>query len=146
MVENTNMKSLSITHLRYRVPWDLLSGTFSKGTVKVAGDAMHIMGSFLGQGGSTGLEDAVVLSRTMAQFGSTSVESGSKVTTQGVEKAFNQFVKQRRMRVLRLSLQTYLIGMLWGTSSLLKKILYYMLLILLFHNQNSHTNYDCGCL
>ncbi|KAF5817479.1 putative zeaxanthin epoxidase [Helianthus annuus] len=146
MIENTNMKSLSITHLRHRAPWDLLSGTFSKGTVMVAGDAMHIMGPFLGQGGSAGLEDAVVLARTMAQLGSTSVGSGSKLTTQGVEKAFNQFVKQRRMRVLRLSLQTYLIGMLWGTSSLLKKILYYMLLSLLFHNQNSHTNYDCGCL
>ncbi|MFS7910469.1 putative FAD-binding domain, FAD/NAD(P)-binding domain superfamily [Helianthus anomalus] len=146
MIENTNMKSLSITHLRYRAPWDLLSGTFSKGTVTVAGDAMHIMGPFLGQGGSAGLEDAVVLARIMAQLGSTSVGSGSKVTTPGVEKAFNQFVKQRRMRVLRLSLQTYLIGMLWSTSSLLKKILYYMLFSLLFHNQNSHTNYDCGFL
>ncbi|KAM0034979.1 putative FAD-binding domain, FAD/NAD(P)-binding domain superfamily [Helianthus debilis subsp. tardiflorus] len=146
MIENTNMKSLSITHLRYCAPWDLLSGTFSKGTVMVAVDALHIMGPFLGQGGSAGLEDAVVLARIMAQLGSTSVGSGSKVTTTGVEKAYNQFVKQRRIRVLRLSLQTYLIGKLWGTSSHLKKILYYMLLSLLFHNQNSHTNYDCGCL
>ncbi|XP_076934097.1 monooxygenase 1-like [Bidens hawaiensis] len=146
MIENTEMKSLSVTHMRYRVPWDLFMGTFCRGTVTVAGDAMHIMGPFLGQGGSAGLEDAVVLARTMSQLGSDNGESKSKVMTHGVEEAFNQFVKQRRMRVVRLSLQTYIIGMLWGTSSILKKIMYIMLLILLFPYQHSHTDYDCGYL
>ncbi|KAJ0785601.1 putative FAD-binding domain, FAD/NAD(P)-binding domain superfamily [Helianthus annuus] len=146
MIENTDMKSLSITHMRYRAPWDLLTGSFCKGTVTVAGDAMHVMGPFLGQGGSAGLEDSVVLARTMAQLGLNGFESGSKLTVHGVEEAFNRFVKQRRMRVARLSLQTYLTGMLWGTSSFLKKIMYILLLILLFHNQNGHTDYDCGDL
>ncbi|XP_076917303.1 monooxygenase 1-like [Bidens hawaiensis] len=146
MIEETEMKSLSVTHMRYRAPWDLLMGTFCKGTVTVAGDAMHIMGPFLGQGGSAGLEDVVVLARTMSQLGLNNGESRSKVMTHGVEEAFNRFVKQRRMRVVRLSLQTYIIGMLWGTSSILKKILYIMLLILLFPYQHSHTDYDCGYL
>ncbi|KAJ0603905.1 putative zeaxanthin epoxidase [Helianthus annuus] len=146
MIENTDMKSLSITHMRYRAPWDLLTGSFCKGTVTVAGDAMHVMGPFLGQGGSAGLEDSVVLARTMAQLGLNGFESVSKLTVHGVEEAFNRFVKQRRMRVARLSLQTYLTGMLWGTSSFLKKIMYIVLLILLFHNQNGHTDYDCGDL
>ncbi|KAL9993760.1 putative FAD-binding domain, FAD/NAD(P)-binding domain superfamily [Helianthus debilis subsp. tardiflorus] len=141
MIENTDMKSLSITHLRYRAPWELLTSTFCKGSVLVAGDAMHVMGPFIGQGGSAGLEDAVVLARTMAQLG---LKSGSMITVHGVEQVYNQFVKQRRMRVVRLSLQTYLTGMLWTTSSLLRKIICIMLLFVLFHNQTSHTKYDCG--
>ncbi|KAJ0614257.1 hypothetical protein HanIR_Chr02g0060361 [Helianthus annuus] len=72
------------------------------------------------------------------------IESGSKVMVHGVEKAYNQFVKQRRMRVVRLSLQTYLTGMLWTTTSLLRKIIYIMSLFVLFHNRTSHTKYDCG--
>ncbi|KAI7736365.1 hypothetical protein M8C21_014197, partial [Ambrosia artemisiifolia] len=68
------------------------------GTVTVAGDAMHVMGPFLGQGGSAGLEDAVVLARTMAQLDLNSVASGSKVKVHEVEEAFNLYVKQRRMR------------------------------------------------
>ncbi|KAI3763057.1 hypothetical protein L1987_53507 [Smallanthus sonchifolius] len=146
MIENTDMNSLSFTRLRYRAPWQLLTGTFYKGTVVVAGDAMHVMGPFLGQGGSAGLEDAVVLARTMAQLGLSNGKGGSKLTVHGVEEAFDRFVKQRRMRVVRLSLQTYLIGMLLSTTSFLKKIMYIMLLILLFHNKNSHLDYDCGDL
>ncbi|KAI3763058.1 hypothetical protein L1987_53508 [Smallanthus sonchifolius] len=136
MIKNTDIQSLSLTHLRYRAPWDLLTGTFRKGTVTVAGDAMHVMGPFLGQGGSAGLEDAVVLARIMAISG----------LNNAVEEAFDLFIKQRRMRVVRLSLQTYLTGMLLSTSSRLKKIIYIMLLILLFHNRNSHLDYDCGDL
>ncbi|KAJ0785606.1 putative FAD-binding domain, FAD/NAD(P)-binding domain superfamily [Helianthus annuus] len=146
MIENTDMESLSFTHLRYRAPQDLLTGTFCKGTVTVAGDAMHVMGPFLGQGGSAALEDAVVLARTMAQLGLNNVGSGSKVTIHGVEKAFNQFVKQRRMRIVWLSLQTYLTGMLSGTSLGPKKILYILLLKVIFRNPNGHIDYDCGDL
>ncbi|GKB69502.1 aromatic-ring hydroxylase-like protein [Tanacetum coccineum] len=100
MIEKENVESLSFSRLRYRTPWDFLTGTFCKGTVIVAGDAMHVMGPFLGQGGSAGLEDAVVLARNMAQLGFNRVESGRKITIQGVEEAFKRFVKERRMRVV----------------------------------------------
>ncbi|KAL9997890.1 putative FAD-binding domain, FAD/NAD(P)-binding domain superfamily [Helianthus debilis subsp. tardiflorus] len=146
MAQNADMNSLSFTHLRYRDPWDLLTGTFFKGTVMVVGDAMHVMGPFLGQGGSAALEDAVVLARNMAQLGLNHAESGSKIIVHRVGKAFDQFVRQRRIRVVRLSLQAYLIGMLSVSSSPLKRILWIMLLFLLFPNQNSHMDYDCGDL
>ncbi|XP_024972630.1 monooxygenase 1-like [Cynara cardunculus var. scolymus] len=146
MIEITDVKTLSFSHLRYRAPWDLLMGTFCKGTVTIAGDAMHVMGPFLGQGGSAGLEDAIVLARNLAQMGSIHVESRRKVTVQGVEEAFNLYVKQRKMRVIRLSLQTYLTGMLLGASSHLKKLLCIVLLFLLFRNPSGHIDYDCGCL
>ncbi|KAK9050114.1 hypothetical protein SSX86_030917 [Deinandra increscens subsp. villosa] len=145
MIENADVKSLSLTNLRYRAPWELLTSTFCKGTVMVAGDAMHVMGPFLAQGGSAGLEDAVVLARIMAQQG-LNPESGNKMTVQGVQEAFYRFVKERRMRVVRLSFQTYLTGMIVSASSRIKKIIYIILLILLFHNQSGHIDYDCGDL
>ncbi|KAM0030752.1 putative FAD-binding domain, FAD/NAD(P)-binding domain superfamily [Helianthus debilis subsp. tardiflorus] len=146
MIVNADMKSLSITHLRYRAPWDLLTNSFCKGTVMVSGDAMHIMGPFLAQGGAAGIEDAVVLARAISQLDLNSVESGSMIMARKLEKAFNQFVKQRRMRVVRLSLQSYIIGMLSGAPSLLKKIMCIMLLVVLFPNPYNHVDYDCGDL
>nr|GEV08713.1 aromatic-ring hydroxylase-like protein [Tanacetum cinerariifolium] len=146
MIEKADVESLSFSRLRYRTPWDLLTGTFCKGAVIVAGDAMHVMGPFLGQGGSAGLEDAVVLARNMAQLGFNRVESGRKITIQGVEEAFNRFVKERRMRVVRLSLQTYLTGMLLGASSWVKKVICIVLLSVLFSNSSGHIDYDCGDL
>ncbi|XP_076918676.1 monooxygenase 1-like [Bidens hawaiensis] len=105
MIKTTDTNSLSLKQLRYRAPWDLLMGTFSRGTVIVAGDAMHVMGPFLGQGGSASLEDAIVLARNMAQImGLNHVRKD--------EEAFYRFVRQRRIRVVRLSLQAYLIGMI----------------------------------
>ncbi|KAM0001362.1 putative FAD-binding domain, FAD/NAD(P)-binding domain superfamily [Helianthus debilis subsp. tardiflorus] len=146
LIENTDMKSLSITHMRYRAPWELLTGSFCKGTVMVSGDAMHVMGPFLAQGGAACIEDAVVLARIMAQLDLNSVETGSKVMAHKVEESFNRFVKQRRMRVVRLSLQTYIIGMLSATPSFIKKVIYFMLLVVLFPNAYNHVKYDCGDL
>ncbi|GKC23155.1 aromatic-ring hydroxylase-like protein [Tanacetum coccineum] len=119
------------TQTRYRSPWDLPTGTFYKGRVMVAGDAMHVMGTFMGQGGSTGLEEAVVLARNMSQFGFNRTERGRRLMVHGVEEAFNLFVKQRRMRVVQLSLQIYLTGMLLGASSRLKKVISYYCLFFL---------------
>ncbi|KAK9069943.1 hypothetical protein SSX86_010341 [Deinandra increscens subsp. villosa] len=137
MAEKADLNSVSITHLRYRAQWDLLMGTFSSGTVTVAGDAMHVMGPFLGQGASAALEDAVVLARNMGQMGLTRVEIG---------KALDRFVRERKMRVARLSLQAYLTGMMLGGSSRVEKVMWFVLLSVLFPNPKSHMDYDCGDL
>ncbi|KAL8150936.1 hypothetical protein V2J09_020744 [Rumex salicifolius] len=59
--EKRDLISLSLTHLWYRAPWDVLLDKFRRGTVTVAGDSMHVMSPFLGQGRSAGLEDSQML-------------------------------------------------------------------------------------
>ncbi|KAI8003341.1 Monooxygenase 1 [Camellia lanceoleosa] len=148
MIEDSDVESLSLTRLRYRAPWDLLLGKFRKGTVTVAGDAMHVMGPFLGQGGSAGLEDAIVLTRCLYQKLSEvdQIQSRSQMMMHKVGEAMDQYVKERRMRVVRLSMQTYLIGLLVGPSSMLVKLASIVLMVIFFRNQNDHSRYDCGLL
>ncbi|CAL5413828.1 unnamed protein product [Camellia sinensis] len=148
MIEDSDVESLSLTRLRYRAPWDLLLGNFRKGTVTVAGDAMHVMGPFLGQGGSAGLEDAIVLARCLYQKLSEvdQIQSRSQMMMHKVGEAMDQYVKERRMRVVRLSMQTYLTGLLVGPSSMLVKLASIVLMVIFFRNQNDHTRYDCGLL
>ncbi|CAL5413825.1 unnamed protein product [Camellia sinensis] len=66
MIQICDVDSLNFNGTRYRAPWELLNARFRKGTVTVAGDAMHVMGPFLGQGGLIALEDAIVLARCLA--------------------------------------------------------------------------------
>ncbi|XP_058194500.1 monooxygenase 1-like isoform X2 [Rhododendron vialii] len=154
IIKDSELESLSLTHLRYRAPWDLVLGKFRKGTVTVAGDAMHVMGPFLGQGGSAGLEDAIVLARCLSQKFAKTVDNPftieSKTMTRmmmhGVGKAMDQYLKERRMRVVLLSTQTYLIGSLVKPSSLLVKFACIIVMVLLFSNPTNHTRYDCGLL
>lgn len=142
MVRNSDLDSLCSTRLRYRAPWDLLFGSFRKGTVTVAGDAMHVMGPFLGQGGSAGLEDAIVLARSLAKKMS-SDPSDPTIYVQALE----QYVKERRMRIFRLSTQTYLTGLLITEStSLLVKFACIVLMVILFRDASAQTKYDCGTL
>ncbi|CAL5416721.1 unnamed protein product [Camellia sinensis] len=148
MIEDSDVESLSLTRLRYRAPWDLLLGKFRKGTVTVAGDAMHAMGPFLGQGGSAGLEDAIVLARCLCQKLSEvdQIQSRSQMMMHKVGEAMDQYVKERRMRVVRLSMQTYLTGLLVGPSSMLVKLASIVLMVIFFRKQNDHSRYDCGPL
>ncbi|KAE8693508.1 hypothetical protein F3Y22_tig00110809pilonHSYRG00041 [Hibiscus syriacus] len=63
-----------------------------------------------------------------------------------MEEAMDRYVKERRMRVFWLSLQTYLVGLTLDNTSKMKKVLGIAGLILLFRDQQSHTDYDCGRL
>lgn len=107
MVKNSDLESLSIARLRYCAPWDVLRGSFRKGTVAVVGDAMHVMGPFLGQGGSAAIEDAIVLA--MARCFARKMHGG-QVIEHEVGEVVDEYVKERRMRLVWLSTQTYLIG------------------------------------
>uniref|UniRef100_A0A7N0U402 FAD-binding domain-containing protein n=1 Tax=Kalanchoe fedtschenkoi TaxID=63787 RepID=A0A7N0U402_KALFE len=146
MVANCDQESLSLTRLRYRAPWDIRMGNFREGTVTVAGDAMHVMGPFLGQGGSAALEDAVVLARCLSRkMNEVPFSGGRTAMAAEVGEALDEFVEERRMRVVWLSTQSFLSGsMLARDTSFMLKPLCLLLLRLLFRDSAGHTRYDCG--
>ncbi|XP_058089975.1 monooxygenase 1-like isoform X2 [Magnolia sinica] len=148
MVEKSDDSALTFTKISYRAPWDLLLGNFRRGTATVAGDAMHVMGPFLGQGGAAGLEDAIVLARCLAKelcMRPNGDYDGRQLVNK-VGKALDEYVEERRMRVARLSLQTYLTGILVATSSMFVTRLIFLVLRILFRGSFSHAQYDCGRL
>ncbi|XP_031282175.1 monooxygenase 1-like [Pistacia vera] len=146
VVQNCDLSTLTFSHLHYRAPWDILLGQFRKGTVTVAGDSMHVMTPSIGQGGSTGIEDAVVLARCMARkFHANNdhkIFKGQKI----IEEAMDEYVNSRRMRLVQLSTQSLLVGSLLDSSSLLVKLIILVLLGALFRDKFAHARYNCGCL
>ena len=148
MVKHSDRDSLSISRMKYQAPWDILLGSFRKGTVTVAGDAMHVMGPFLGQGGSVALEDAIILARCLAQkrHEIDIKTNGSQVIAYKVGEALDQYVKERRMRLVQLSTQTYLTGILIKNPPLLVRFVCNILMKVLFSDSTAHSQYDCGRL
>lgn len=149
MISKSDTESLSNTRLRYRSPWDILVGNFRKGSVTVAGDAMHTMGPFLGQGGSAGIEDSIVIAKCLAQKLAENYDKKSRARhtmMMKVEEALDKYVKERRMRLVLLSTQTYLAGLLQQDSGLIVKFVCIILMTALFSDMTRHTRYDCGCL
>ncbi|XP_043712224.1 monooxygenase 1-like isoform X2 [Telopea speciosissima] len=152
MINNSELGSLTLHRMRFHTPWDLLIGNFRKGKVTVAGDAMHVMIPLLGQSASLGLEDSIVLARCLDQEIyklAGPEESRRKQVMQenkNVEAAFDRYVKERRMRLLKISTQSYLTGLLQMTSSSMVKIGLLLLLLILFGKSISHAKYDCGRL
>ncbi|XP_074355719.1 monooxygenase 2-like [Apium graveolens] len=82
--------------LKLRVPWNVIFGKLSKGTITVAGDAMHPMTPELGQGGCCALEDAIILGRCI---GNTYLKNGQQLMLSEVSYAIDDYVKARRWRV-----------------------------------------------
>ncbi|KFK23454.1 hypothetical protein AALP_AAs48803U000100, partial [Arabis alpina] len=148
MVKICDIESLTMTHLRYRSPLEIMFGKFRRGTVTVAGDAMHVMGPFLGQGGSAALEDAVVLARCLARKIDPDHKDMLKdCSMKNIEEGIDEYVEERRMRLVGLSTQTYLTGRLLQTSSGVARLMFIVLLVILFGRaQIRHTKYDCGRL
>lgn len=114
---------------------------------------MHVMGPFLGQGGSGALKDAVVLARCLAPqlCSNSSLEGdcdGNGMMQRRVEAALDKFVHLRRMRLVWLSARTHVIGLLSEPSLpfLVRFVCVAFIIILFRHHPLAHTLYDCGCL
>jgi 2-polyprenyl-6-methoxyphenol hydroxylase-like FAD-dependent oxidoreductase len=136
MVRNSDPESLNVVNsIRYRPPWQVAFGTFHKGVVTVAGDAMHAMGPSIGQGGSLALEDAVVLARSL-----------SRAASGDYSVAIQEYVRERRPRVALLSLESFVMGTLLSARSLVTKLACVAVLALLGTRSLRHANYDCSRL
>ncbi|KAJ4790428.1 3-hydroxybenzoate 6-hydroxylase 1 [Rhynchospora pubera] len=147
-VTNCDMETLSMRQASYRSPWALLNQNFRKGTMTVAGDSMHVMGPFIGQGGSAALEDAIVLTRCLSNAIKTPADASSdKNWTERVEDAIDLYIKERRPRLMRLAIQSYLVGTLLSTKSWVGKLVVIFLLSVFFGGNNlNHALFDCGTI
>ncbi|KAF0936084.1 hypothetical protein E2562_038618 [Oryza meyeriana var. granulata] len=145
----------TMTKVWYRPPWQVALGGFQRrggAAVTVAGDAMHVMGPFIGQGGSAALEDAVVLARSLSLPSRTTdtvvPNSAGGVELQAGEMggAIGRYVRERRLRVLRLSLESFTMGTLLRTKSAMGKLVCAVVMALLGTRSRRHADYDCGSL
>lgn len=111
----------------------------------VAGDAMHVMGPYMGQGAASALEDGVVLARCLAQ-GMRDANGGNWQLQAKVGKALDKYVRERRMRVIRLSMQTFLRQSMQLPLPLPVKLVILVMLVVIFGKPLNHSQYDCGQL
>jgi 2-polyprenyl-6-methoxyphenol hydroxylase-like FAD-dependent oxidoreductase len=112
---------------------------------------MHAMGSYIGQGGSAALEDALVLARSLARARAAAAAGGRDDGDEepfllGAATAIGEYVRERRLRVARLSLEAFVMGELLRANSMATKLACMAILALLGTKALGHTNYDCGRL
>ncbi|XP_020518965.1 zeaxanthin epoxidase, chloroplastic isoform X1 [Amborella trichopoda] len=146
MVKSCDQSCLSLTQYRPRPPWELLVRTLHKHSVTLAGDAMHAMGPYTGQGCAVGLEDSVVLGRCLGLAMRGCHEESEDQTRVRISMALERYVKERKMRVIRMASQTYLVGLLAKPSFPPLKLVVLVVLLLFFGGLQGGTQYDCGTL
>ncbi|KAM6589074.1 hypothetical protein CsatA_011679 [Cannabis sativa] len=104
IIDQTPDDTIIRTPLVDRWLWPTISPQASSGGVVLVGDAWHPMTPNLGQGACCALEDAVVLSRKLAN----AIKSGS---TQSVENALSSYGNERWPRVFPLTIRANLVGL-----------------------------------
>ncbi|KAL5845595.1 hypothetical protein ACOSQ3_009119 [Xanthoceras sorbifolium] len=90
------------------------------------------------------MEDAVVLARCLARKMQANVNMYHEMKE--VEEGIDKYVKERRMRLVQLSTQTYLLGSLVDNWSSIVRFMIILLLALLFRNPFGHNRYNVGRL
>ncbi|PIA28360.1 hypothetical protein AQUCO_07100026v1 [Aquilegia coerulea] len=139
VVRHSDLATLILAPLKFRVPWDLFLSDVYKDGITVAGDAMHPMTPDLGQGGCSSLEDAIVLAR---HIGNSFALTG-KIDSSALEG----YAKERRGRAAMLITMSYLSSWVQqGGSGWLQflrgKVLYKFFLLLVY----KIVHYNCGKL
>lgn len=109
-VERTEPSAIVSSPLRFRWPCDLLWGGVCRGSVCVAGDALHAMTPDLGQGGCAALEDGVTLARCLG--GALRGKPGAAAADERrrIEAALEEYAKERKWRSIDLICTAYAIG------------------------------------
>ncbi|KAJ0973306.1 hypothetical protein J5N97_021265 [Dioscorea zingiberensis] len=139
VVKRSELSSLTLAPLLFRVPWDVAFGPSRRGCVTVTGDAFHPMTPDIAQGGCAALEDAVVLARNIA--------NKRHNVAEGIEK----YVKERRWRAARLVAFSYIAGVLghWHTGGVFGGVMEWFRVYIFnwfLHSKYGSLNYDCGTL
>lgn len=140
------------TKVWYRPPWQVALAAFfqlrRRAAVTVAGDAIYVMGPFIGQGGSSALEDAVVLARSLssAAAGDGRAPRRQQLRDDAVGAAIDEYVAERRRRATTLCLHSFAIGTLLTTRWLAVKLACVAVLALLGGDSRRDADYDCGRL
>ncbi|KAK3428014.1 hypothetical protein EUGRSUZ_F04127 [Eucalyptus grandis] len=144
MIKNSDQSLSSCLRLRYRALWDLMLGSFRKGTITVAGDALDAMSPFIGQGDSISQEDAIVMARCLAQkileFDRKTLFE--KCTMDKCEDVHNQYAKERRMRLIKLSTQSFLMNKMFETLSMVVKLFCIVFMASFFRDSAGHSQFD----
>ncbi|KAK1652861.1 hypothetical protein QYE76_070666 [Lolium multiflorum] len=139
-VERSEMNDVLVAPVRYRPPLSLLSASISKGSVCVAGDALHPTTPDLAQGACVALEDAVVLARCL---GDAIVGDG----TETVEAALRRYAGIRRWRSAQVIAASYVVGLVQqGDRAVVSFVRDRMLSGLLAKGLLMMPDYDCGTL
>ncbi|XP_027080930.1 monooxygenase 2 [Coffea arabica] len=117
IVERTELESISCAELKMRLPWDVLIWDFAKSSICLVGDALHPMTPDLGQGGSSALEDCIMLARcigecfpkmTSRNFGEEKEDVNVKMAA--FNKGLENYAKERRWRSFSLIATAFVVG------------------------------------
>jgi hypothetical protein len=139
MIQNSDPESLVVTtKVWYRPPWQVAFASFRKGTVTVAGDAS----------GDGGRPRACPIAGAIhrRECGGRADEACDKTMIVGAATAIREYVRERRLRVVRLSLEAFAMGRMLQTKWLALKLACLAILFLLGTKELGHTNYHCGRL
>ncbi|KAJ0967526.1 hypothetical protein J5N97_024443 [Dioscorea zingiberensis] len=139
VVNHSELSTLSLAPLMFRLPWDLIFGCTNNGGVTVAGDAFHPMTPDLGQGGCAALEDAVVLVRNIVN------------SQDNVAEGIKQYVFERRWRVMSLIIKAYVSGFIqqdhsttwWSAVKFFRDNIFYRFA---YSKMFEVMKFDCGVL
>ncbi|XVE48829.1 hypothetical protein DITRI_Ditri01bG0033800 [Diplodiscus trichospermus] len=116
VIEKTPEDGLLLTPLSNRRPWELPWASISKGNVCVAGDALHPMTPYIGQGGCSAMEEGVILARCLGEAlqkpdgESKENENEEEQEYKRIERGLKKYAKERRWRSFNLIATAYMVG------------------------------------
>ncbi|PIN04110.1 Kynurenine 3-monooxygenase [Handroanthus impetiginosus] len=120
VVERTELDCISIAAIKLRLPWNVLLGNIVKNNVCLVGDALHPMTPELGQGGSSTLEDSIVLARCLGEALSSQPTYNEKEEDEAyirMERGLQKYAKERRWRSFTLISTAYVVGTIQQSDS-----------------------------
>ncbi|KAF8720389.1 hypothetical protein HU200_023892 [Digitaria exilis] len=142
-IEQSEMSDVVSSPLRFRSPLSLVRGSISRGGVCVAGDALHPMTPELGQGGSSALEDGVVLARCLGE----AFADGNGDDEGRLRAALGRYAEERRWRSIKLITAAYVVGFIQQSNNVVVKFLRDTFLSpLLAKTLVAMADFDCGTL